>query len=130
MEGIAIPDLVTRTRLHRAFNSRLRAMCDRAGFRFIEVFDILLGPDGTVDRRFIAVSRGQDHHLDDEPMHGLTREIVESAVRQAGSDSTRRPVRWRLLRSFAGCLAAEGAERRTAAARRREERKARGAGDT
>lgn len=98
VEGIAIPDLATRTRLHRAFNSRLRALCDRAGFRFVEIFDVLLGPDGTVDRRFIAVSRGQDHHLDDEPMHSLTRAVVENAVRQATSDAARRPVRRRPLR--------------------------------
>lgn len=78
--ALEVPSLAERTRLHRAFNDRLSALCAREGFGFVALFDALLGPDGTVAPRFIAGAGGRDHHLDEAPLRAPTRAALEAAL--------------------------------------------------
>ena len=59
-----MPDLETRTGLHREFNERLATRCAGEGLDYLDEFDVMLDASGTVDPRFTRSHGGTDHHLD------------------------------------------------------------------
>ncbi|GJD48232.1 hypothetical protein OPKNFCMD_0948 [Methylobacterium crusticola] len=84
VRSIAVPGLAARTALHRAFNDRLRALCRARGLRYVDGFDALLGPDGTLDRRFLGAAQGRDHHVDPDAAGPLARAAIAAALARAG----------------------------------------------
>jgi len=60
---LEIPSLAERTRLHAGFNVRLFEAARAAGFRVLDGFDALLGPDGTVKWAHLGRAAGTNHHL-------------------------------------------------------------------
>jgi hypothetical protein len=62
MHELEAPDIFERTRLHRAYNDRLRAMAERAGFRYLDMLEDLLSPFGIVAPQYLGLVDG-DHHL-------------------------------------------------------------------
>ncbi|MFT3928222.1 MAG: hypothetical protein QM778_37180 [Myxococcales bacterium] len=60
---LEIPDLATRTRMHRTYNALLAEQVRPLGFEFLDDFSALLGNDGTLDERFRQHAGGFDHHV-------------------------------------------------------------------
>lgn len=60
---LEIPSLAERTRLHAGFNARLFEAARAAGFRTLDGFDALLGPDGVVEWSYLGRAAGANHHL-------------------------------------------------------------------
>jgi hypothetical protein len=60
LRSLDYPDMLERTEQSRYFNRLMESACADMGIAYIEEFDSLLGPDGTVRREFTTE---QDHHL-------------------------------------------------------------------
>ena len=77
---LEIPDQVTRTQMHAAFNTGLREGCLVRGLGFIDDFHPLLGPDGILDQRYVPLTAGRDHHVGywavADPINALLREVL------------------------------------------------------
>ena len=64
LAALEMPNWRERTRFHRLYNEKLSFVCERQGLLFLDSFNLFIGHDGVVDRRFIAGQGGTDHHLD------------------------------------------------------------------
>jgi hypothetical protein len=60
---LELPPLAERTRLHKAFNTRLFGAADAAGFKVMFGFKALLDEGGAVRPRYLGRARGGNHHL-------------------------------------------------------------------
>ena len=60
---LELPSLDERTRLHKAFNTRLFTAATAAGFDMMFGFNAMLGPDGAVEPRHLGKAKGGNHHL-------------------------------------------------------------------
>lgn len=61
--AMEMPDIATRTALHRRFNQRLGKLCRQAGIYYLAEFDQMLDENGTIAKAYVAGHDGTDHHL-------------------------------------------------------------------
>ncbi|QDI83148.1 hypothetical protein E8E01_23415 [Methylorubrum populi] len=80
-EQLEVPDMLTRTGLHRLFNTMLAERCAEKGLAWFNDFDRYLGLDGVIDPVFNALWDGRDHHVDFRPSRAVAEKTLAAAIR-------------------------------------------------
>jgi hypothetical protein len=90
IRSLSIANLLERTQIHAGYNGLLWDMCQRHGFRFIDVFNPFLGPDGVVHLRYVAPEAGgAEHHLDSRKTYDIVVERVWQCIDAASGQDHR-----------------------------------------
>jgi hypothetical protein len=85
IQGLEIPDLAERTKLHAYYNDQLRTEAESRGLIFIDDFSPLVGEQGVVDDVFMLDHNGDDHHLRFSPIAPEIERLLLQEITRARS---------------------------------------------